>query len=340
MNPRAIIVGLSGTELSDDERRFLSDHEPWGVILFARNCRSPEQVSRLTGEVRDCLGRKDAPVLIDQEGGRVQRLGPPHWPVYPPARRYGEIYANDRQAGLRAARLGGLLMATDLRRLGITVDCLPVLDVPVPGSDGIIGERAYGDRPEDVTALGSAAAKGLREGGVVPVMKHVPGHGRARVDSHKRLPRVDAPAQELAQTDFAPFRALRGLPAAMTAHVVFSAIDPHRPASVSPAVIGGIIRGEIGFQGLLMSDDLSMGALSGSIGERAQACCAAGCDVVLHCNARMEEMIEAAGRAPRLRGPAAVRAGNVLRAIKAEPQVATGRQRELFENLVGESASV
>lgn len=303
MSVYASIYGFSGTALTDDERRFFRDVRPWGFILFARNIDDPEQVRRLIADLRDAAGH-DAEVLIDQEGGRVQRLRPPHWRAYPPGRRFGELYERDVETGLHAARLGAKLIAAELRYLGFTVDCLPVLDVPVPGAHDVIGDRAYALTPGPVAALGLAASEGLLAGGVLPVIKHIPGHGRAGVDSHLSLPVVDTPADELEQIDFAPFHALRHMPLAMTAHVVYSAYDAERPATTSPLMIDKVIRGHIGFDGLLMSDDLSMEALSGSLAERARASLAAGCDLVLHCNGKMDEMIAIAPEVPILSGKA------------------------------------
>ncbi len=311
MTVRAFITGIAGPKLSADERAFLADAEPWGFILFKRNIVDPDQVRALVASLRDAVGR-DAPVLIDQEGGRVQRLQPPHWPAYPAGAAYGALYAGDPATGLAAARLGARLIAADLAGLGIDVDCLPLADVPVAGADAVIGDRAYGYRPDDVAAVAGAVAAGLREGGVLPVLKHLPGHGRATADSHERLPTVAVDRATLEKTDFAAFRPLAGLPLGMTAHVVFSAIDPLAPATTSGTMVTDVIRGFIGFQGLLMSDDVSMGALSGSLAERTQASIAAGCDVVLHCNGRGDEMRAVAGATPVLAGEAARRADAAL----------------------------
>src|SRR5215472_15920495 len=267
MTPRAFITGLSGPAITADERAFLRATAPWGVILFKRNVETPDQVKSLVGEFRGVVGRADAPVLIDQEGGRVQRLGPPQWPAYPPGAAYGRLYQADPALGLAAARLGGRLIAADLADLGITVDCVPVADVPVAGADAVIGDRAFGDTPAQVAALASAMSAGLAEGGVLPVLKHLPGHGRATADSHIGLPVVGTDRATLESTDFAAFRPLSGLVLGMTAHVVFTAIDPALPATTSATIIGHVIRGFIGFDGVLMTDDLSMGALSGTLGE-------------------------------------------------------------------------
>lgn len=314
MSVSAAIYGCAGLELNAAERAFFRETKPWGFILFARNIDTLDQVRRLTTVLREAAGH-DAHILIDQEGGRVQRLRPPHWHLYPPGRTYGDIHAIDPEAGLAAARLGARLIAADLRDLGITVDCLPVLDVPVPGAHDVIGDRAYAEAPDAVAALGRAAAEGLLAGGVLPVMKHIPGHGRAHVDSHKDLPIVAASRRALEARDFRPFHMLRDLPMAMTAHVVYSAIDPETPATTSRKLIEEIVRGHIGFDGLLMSDDLSMEALSGGLQERARASLAAGCDVVLHCNGRMTEMEAVAGEVPALAGAAWVRAESVSAAL-------------------------
>jgi len=289
--PLAAIFGCAGTELSDAERGFFRHAAPVGFILFKRNCVEPGQVARLVAALRDTADDADAPILIDQEGGRVARLGPPHWPVYPaPA----AIAALGGAAAREAAVLGARLIADDLGRLGISVDCLPVLDIPLPGADPIIGDRAWGTEPTEVVRLGRAACQGLLAGGILPVVKHIPGHGRAMVDSHLALPRVEASRDILEATDFAPFRELRDMPWAMTAHVVYAAIDLDMPATLSRRVIGDAIRGTIGFDGVLLSDDLSMGALGGGLGARAGAALEAGCDLVLHCNGRMDEMIDVA----------------------------------------------
>lgn len=299
----AAIYGCAGPILTDRERAFFADADPWGFILFARNIENPTQVSALTAELRNLTGR-DVPVLIDQEGGRVARLRPPHWRSYPAGRRYGEVYEQSSEDGLEAARLGARLIASELRAVGINVDCLPVLDLPVEGAHDVIGDRAYGTTPEPVIALARAAAEGLLDGGVLPIIKHIPGHGRASVDSHLSLPRVATDVKTLDRTDFAPFKALADMPLAMTAHVVYEAIDAAAPATTSRIVIADIIRGIIGFDGLLMSDDLSMRALSGTLAERTRASLKAGCDLVLHCNGGMMEMEAVAGEVPMLAGEA------------------------------------
>lgn len=317
MSPRAFITGVSGLVLTQDERSFLRATRPWGFILFKRNIDNPSQVIELVRQMRDFVGAPDAPVLIDQEGGRVQRLGPPHWPRYPAGAVFAALYRRAPASGLRAAFLSSRLIAADLHDLGITVDCLPLADVPIAGADAVIGDRAYGTAPGQVAAVARAVTEGLAEGGVLPVLKHIPGHGRATADSHLRLPVVDAPLEELDRTDFAAFRALADLPMAMTAHVVFSALDAAQPATTSATMIDKVIRSSIGFQGLLMSDDVSMNALQGSIAERSRAALSAGCDVILHCNGKLEEMAVVAVEAPPLAGAALRRAERALAARRA-----------------------
>jgi beta-N-acetylhexosaminidase len=289
-NISAAILGCAGTTLTAEEAAFFRDVKPWGFILFKRNIADPNQVRALTAALRETVGRSDAPILIDQEGGRVARLGAPHWKTYPPGRAYGALVANDPLVAREITRLGARLIAHDLLSLGINVDCVPVLDVPDPQGHEIIGDRAYGDTPEQVATLGRAAAEGLLAGGVLPIIKHIPGHGRAMSDSHLELPVVKAKLAELDVRDFAPFRVLSDMPMAMTAHVVYTAIDRNRPATTSRKAIKKVIRESIGFDGLLMSDDLSMKALSGDFKQRAKDSLAAGCDVVLHCNGDMAEM--------------------------------------------------
>lgn len=288
--PLAAILGCAGPELTAAEKDFFRAADPLGFIVFARNLADPEQVKRLTGDLRATVGRPDAPILIDQEGGRVARLKAPHWRHPPPAERFGAIAATDRARAAEAVRLNHELMAGELRDLGINVDCAPLVDVRMVGAHDIIGDRAFGTDPYLVADLGRAAAEGLLAGGVMPIIKHIPGHGRAMVDSHLDLPRVDTDFDTLAETDFVPFRALHDIPWAMTAHIVYSALDPDQPATLSRTVIAEVIRGEIGFSGLLLSDDLSMKALKGGLDELAQASLEAGCDVVLHCNGEMAEM--------------------------------------------------
>jgi beta-N-acetylhexosaminidase len=307
MTVRAFISGCASTAFSEEEKRFLSEACPWGLILFKRNIENPAQVADLTRSYREIVGRADAPILIDQEGGRVQRLGPPHWPNFPAAEKLA--LAADTKASVE---LGARLIANELTRLGINVDCLPVADLRFSGAHDVIGDRAYSTDPAEVATLARAAADGLIAGGVLPVVKHIPGHGRAMADSHLELPKVSASAAELSRTDFEPFRRLSDLPLAMTAHVIYEAIDPELPATISPKVVNDVIRGHIGFDGLLMTDDVSMKALSGGIGENTKAAFAAGCDLALHCNGKIEEMRAVAENSPLLDGKSAERAKKAL----------------------------
>jgi beta-N-acetylhexosaminidase len=288
--PLAAILGCAGPELTAAERAFFTAVDPLGFIVFARNLVDPEQARRLTADLRATVGRPDAPILVDQEGGRVARLKAPHWRHPPAADRFGAIAAQDRARAAQAVRINHELMAAEMLELGINVDCAPMIDVRAPGAHDIIGDRAFGTDPYLVADLGRAAAEGLLAGGVMAILKHIPGHGRSVVDSHHDLPRVDADFDTLAETDFVPFRALNDVPWAMTAHIIYSAIDDQLPATLSPTVIAEVIRGEIGFAGLLVSDDLSMKALKGGLDELAQASLEAGCDIVLHCNGDMAEM--------------------------------------------------
>ena len=317
----AFIAGCAGPELNADERSFYRDANPWGLIVFRRNCVAVDQLKALTASFRAAVGRKDAPVFVDQEGGRVQRLGPPSnaWRKYPPARAYGEMFARDAVTALRAARNIGRLMGEDLIVAGITADCLPVLDVPQAGAHDAIGDRAYSFRPEAVIALARAHMAGLAAAGVAPVIKHVPGHGRAQADSHQALPVVEASLAELRARDFIPFAAFADAPMAMTAHLVYTAIDKTAPATQSRKLVQTIIRKELGFDGLLMTDDLSMKALSGSFTEKTRASLAAGCDIVLHCNGQMAEMAEVAAAAGALKGRALRRARAALKWVR-KPQ--------------------
>ncbi|MCZ4089415.1 beta-N-acetylhexosaminidase [Sinorhizobium psoraleae] len=299
---KAFISGCKGLSLTEEERRFFDGERPWGFILFGRNIGEENQISDLVAQLRDSIGNPNAPVLIDQEGGRVQRIRPPLVQQYPSGAAIGEIYRRDPEQGLRAAWLMGRLHAFDLMRFGITVDCLPVLDVPVPGSHDVIGNRAYGHDPETVTAIGRAMSEGLKAGGMLPVMKHMPGHGRTFVDSHHNLPVVEAGLEELRRSDFLPFIAMKDEVMAMSAHMVFTAIDPDNPATTSPKVVREIIRGHIGFDGLLMSDDVSMNALAGDMAARARGIIGAGLDLVLHCHGIMEEMRAVADAVPVLSG--------------------------------------
>jgi beta-N-acetylhexosaminidase len=326
---KALITDAAGLLLSADERAFSRDADPWGFIIFKRNVETPDQLRALTDSMRESVGR-DAPILVDQEGGRVQRLGPPHWPKYPPGAHYGALYDRDEKAGLRAAWLCARLIAHDLREVGIDVDCLPLADVPVSEADPVIGNRAYGTTPAKVAAIAGAVAEGLLAGGVLPVLKHIPGHGRATADSHLALPVVATDRATLQSTDFAAFRPLAKLPLGMTAHVVFTAIDPVAPATTSVTMVQQVIRGHIGFDGLLMSDDISMKALSGTLAECARATLAAGCDVVLHCNGSFDERRDVADACPPLAGEAKRRADAALAMRRAPESFDLAAAREEF----------
>lgn len=320
MSTKAFITGVAGPALTADERGFLRDQRPWGFILFRRNILNVAQVSDLVSEIRAIVGRESAPVLVDQEGGRVQRFQPPVWSSYPSGATLGRLFERDGVKGLRAARLSARLIAADLDEVGVDVDCLPLGDIPIPGANDVIGDRAYGTNQLTVAAVGRAVADGLADGGVLPVLKHIPGHGRAMVDSHDLLPVVDTARAKLEAVDFAPFRSLADLPMAMTAHVIYTSIDRARPATTSATIISEVIRGHIGFGGLLMSDDVSMNALKGSIGERSREIIAAGCDVVLYCNGKFDEMRAVADNVPELGGPALRRADAAL-AARRPPQL-------------------
>lgn len=331
---KAMIAGCSGLVLTPEETAFFKAEKPWGFIIFGRNIADADQVTALVAAFRNAVGRGDAPVFIDQEGGRVQRLRPPLAPDYPPGSLLGAIYRANREAGLRAAWLMSRLHAFDLLKFGINADCLPVLDVPVEGAHDVIGNRAYGKDPLTVAEMGRAAAEGLLAGGVLPVIKHIPGHGRAVSDSHYELPVVDTSADELAAHDFPPFRALNDIGMAMTAHVVYSALDAAHPATTSRHVIDTIIRGDMGFDGLLMSDDVSMKALKGSFEDKTAAIFAAGCDVVLHCNGLMEEMRAVAAMTPLLSGKALERANRAMAPLGSNDGAQEAAIRQEFDALV------
>jgi beta-N-acetylhexosaminidase len=313
----AAILGCAGPTLTAEERHFFGAADPLGFVLFQRNCQTPDQVRRLVLDLRDSVARADAPVLIDQEGGRVARLRPPTWRKAPAAGRFGTLAARDASAAIEAARLNAELMGRELADLGITVDCAPVLDLQFEGASNVVGDRGFAADPELVARLGRAVCEGLLAAGITPVLKHMPGHGRALVDSHHALPEVDAPLATLRQTDFVPFRRLADMPWAMTSHVLYKAIDPERPATTSPVVINDIIRGELGFKGVLVSDDLSMEALRGDLGDRTQRARAAGCDLALHCNGRLDEMRAVAAVAGPISDAAAERLARSIPATAA-----------------------
>jgi beta-N-acetylhexosaminidase len=303
----AVIFGMAGTSLSPEEIAFFGDVQPYGFILFARNCASPQQVCALIAQLKKATGRAQLPILIDQEGGRVARLKPPHWPAFPPAKMFDELYRRDPAKATRATYLNARLIAHELSALGITVDCAPVADVPVAGAHDVIGDRAFGHTPQQVAILARAQAQGLQDGGVVSVLKHIPGHGRSLADSHEQLPEVHATLAELRASDFMPFKMLADLPMAMTAHVLYPALDEKNMATLSLKIIA-LIREEIGFAGLLMSDDISMKAMRGDFTQRAREALAAGCDVVLHCNGDMAEMRAVAKGVAALSGASLARA--------------------------------
>jgi beta-N-acetylhexosaminidase len=317
---RAVIFGLAGPALSDWERGFFAQVDPLGFILFARNCQSPDQLRALVAELRLVVDRPDAPILIDQEGGRVARLRPPHWRAVAPAGRFGTLAEQNLETALGAVRLNARLIAAELAELGVSVDCAPVLDLQLRGAHEIVGDRSFGEDPARVAALGRAFCEGLIAGGILPVIKHIPGHGRALADSHHELPRVSAERDSLSASDFAPFRALSDMPWAMTGHIVYEAVDARRPATTSPEVISEVIRGEIGFEGVLVSDDLSMSALEGELGARAEAALAAGCDLVLHCNGEAAEMIEVARVVPELDPAALARLERAAACVAGGPE--------------------
>ncbi len=335
---RAFISGCEATRLTASERSFFRDARPCGFILFKRNCDSADQIRALIGDYREAVDDPAALVLIDQEGGRVQRLIPPISRRYPAARRFAAFHTADAGKGLEAARSGARLIGRDLAALGITVNCAPVLDVPVAGAHDIIGDRAYGMAVDEIIALGRAVAEGYLEGGILPVIKHIPGHGRAEVDSHASLPTIRATREELSRTDFVPFRALSDMPIGMTAHILIPAIDKEAPASASPVIIREIIRGEIGFDGLLMSDDLGMGALSGTMQERARAVLDAGCDVALHCSGNLEQMEAVASAASVLSGEAARRFAAAQARITPPLPFDEARAESLLAEILGEFA--
>jgi beta-N-acetylhexosaminidase len=338
--PRAIIFGCGGLSLTGDEARFFREADPLGLILFANNCESPDQLKTLVSDFREAVGRDDAPVLIDQEGGRVTRLKEPHWRHPPPAAVFAAAAESDLDGACALARTNARLIARDLIALGITVDCAPVIDVPVPGAHDIIGDRALGRDPDRIATLGRAVCDGLLDEGVLPVIKHMPGHGRAHADSHKELPRVDEPLELLEETDFKPFRLLSDMPCAMTAHIVFGAVDGDRPATVSRAVIDRVIRGSIGFDGVVLSDDIGMEALSGTPADRARAVIEAGCDVVLECWGKLHVMQTIAPNVPLLSAASADRlnrAETMRLARKASAPPLTSKARSDLDRLLDQA---
>jgi len=315
---QAAIYAPAGFQLTADEKDFFRDAEPAGFIVFKRNCEDRAQLLRLTDSLRELTGRGDVPILVDQEGGRVARMKPPEWPVFPAAERFAELYQLAPSSAIEAVRANARAIGLMLREAGINVDALPLLDVRQPGATDIIGDRALGNEPMQVAALGRAVLDGLGSAGVVGIVKHMPGHGRALVDSHKELPVVTASAQEL-ETDLEPFERLASAPIGMTAHVVYTAWDADRPASMSPTVIHDIIRGRIGFDGWLMSDDIGMEALKGDFGSRAAGVVAAGCDVALHCSGKMDEMVAIARAVPAMSAEGEARLARAMAATMFDP---------------------
>ena len=333
---RPVIFGLGGTALTAEEDAFFDENWPWGIILLARNIETREQLCTLTDDLRKKSGNANLPIFIDQEGGRVARLKPPLVRAYPPARTYAELFAEKPETGKEAAHLGAMLLAHDLSELGITANCAPCLDLGLAGMSDVIGDRAYGDNSESIIQLGGAFYDGLRAGGVVPVIKHLPGHGRAKVDSHYALPDVDTDLGTLTATDFAPFRALNGALMGMTAHITYLALDEAHVSTQSRAVVEDIIRDRIGFDGLLMTDDLSMKALSGDFAERTEKALAAGCDIILHCNGDRDEMAAIARvLPPNMTGKTAKRAARVEAEIAGLSSRVDERTQKRWGELVG-----
>nr|WP_319387371.1 beta-N-acetylhexosaminidase [uncultured Roseibium sp.] len=333
---KAFVSGCAGVTLTRDEIAFFREADPWGLILFARNVETRDQLRALTSAFREAVDRQDAPVLVDQEGGRVQRLKAPNWPKYPAPKLYGDLYRKDAETGLRAAWLGARLIASDLFEVGITIDCLPCLDVRFPDTVDAIGDRSLSGDPDVVTRLGQAMIDGAVSGGVLPVIKHIPGHGRAQVDSHLELPRVDVDIAALKSVDFRPFKALSGVSLGMTAHIIYNAIDPETAGTQSAKVVQDVIRREIGFEGCLMSDDISMKALGGDYVERSRKIITAGCDIVLHCNSEMSEMVAVAEAVPDLAGVSAQRCATALDGLKPpEPGFDLAAARDEFHDITG-----
>ena len=315
---QAAIYGLEGPALKDDERRFFREVDPAGFVLFKRNCEHHSQLSRLTQSLRELVGRDDVPILIDQEGGRVARMRPPEWPAFPAAEKFARLYRAAPSSAIEAVRANGRALGLMLRSVGINVNAVPLLDVRQEHASDIIGDRALGSEPMQVASLGRALLDGLSSAGVIGIIKHMPGHGRALVDSHKELPVVSATAQEL-EIDLEPFERLSAAPMGMTAHVVYTAWDAEHPATLSAKVIKNIIRERIGFDGLLMSDDLGMEALQGSFSSRAAGAVAAGCDIALHCSGKMDEMVAVASAVPTMGAEGQARLSRAMAATRVEP---------------------
>lgn len=332
----AIIFGCEGPVLKDWERDFFAETNPFGFILFKRNCESPEQLRHLTYDLREAIGREDAPILVDQEGGRVTRLKPPHWRKAPAPGRLGALLAKDPALAEEAVKLNTDLLSAELRDVGVNVNCIPSLDLAFPGAHDVIGDRAFAAEPEAVARLGKTCVESCLAAGVMPVIKHIPGHGRAMVDSHFSLPVVEATLEDLQTTDFAAFRPLAGTPWGMTAHVVYTSIDPERPATQSSKVVEEVIRDYIGFDGLLLSDDLSMEALEGNLGQRAAAAMTAGCDIALHCNGKPDEMQAVAANAPVMSEKARTRAAAAVKRLGKPGEFDAEEATKRLEELLGE----
>jgi beta-N-acetylhexosaminidase len=333
---KAFVSGCAGLTLTEDEISFFMDNDPWGLILFARNIDTPDQVRALTSSFRAAVGRQNAPVMVDQEGGRVQRLKPPHWAKYPAPKLYGDLFEEDADAAMRAAWLGARLICCDLYEVGITIDCLPCLDVRFPETVDAIGDRAFSADPEVIIALGQSMVDGANASGVLPVIKHIPGHGRACVDSHLELPRVETDQSSLESVDFRPFKALSHVSLGMTAHIVYAGIDAEYAGTQSTKVVQDVIRGNIGFDGCLMSDDISMHALGGGFADRSRKIVDAGCDIVLHCNGDMNEMLEVARVVPELSGDAKRRCEKALSELcDPEPGFEVNEAWNEFRSLTG-----
>jgi len=329
--PLAVIFDCEGPRASAEEKAFFKDVDPFGFIVFARHCASADELRAHCDELRECVGREDAPILIDQEGGRVARMKPPAFPAHPAPAVFGDLWRLNPKAAEEASRLNGYLLGRLVSDCGVTVNCIPMLDVPQPDADPtVIGDRAYARHGDIITALARAAAEGLKEGGALPVIKHLPGHGRALCDSHYQLPTVCAEKRDLQAVDFAPFRALRTIKMGMTAHVVYEAYDKERPATLSPVIIGDVIREEIGFDGLLFTDDLKMKALGGSFEARVRDSLAAGSDIALCCNFSMEEKKDGLKGAKELSGKSAARAGAALGELR---MVERGDTAEVYDRL-------
>ena len=332
VNCKNFISGCSGLSLTPDEVEFFGTERPWGLILFARNCKSKQQIKQLCQSFRTTVGW-NAPVLIDQEGGRVQRLVPPEWTAYPPAGKFGTIYEKNPTIAMRATNLGARLIAYDLNEVGITINCIPTLDIQVEGASDVIGDRSFSNDTTIIEILAKELYNGLLSGGILPVIKHLPGHGRSLVDSHLELPVVHANIDEL-QADFKPFKAFKEAPFGISAHIIYAALDHANPATISPIIISKIIREKIGFTGCLMTDDISMKALPGTIGERTARALDAGCDLVLHCNGKMHEMREVAKNAQKLTGIAKERSMAGLKIIVDNQNIDIENTRKNFEQLM------